>query len=89
MLLVSIFSGENFITIVNASSPTKSLLVLLIVDLISGSLLALGFFLFLVFLSPPFPFFYPTCATGWHDIFLLSIAGIPLGLRYVLVRKID
>ena len=40
-------------------------------ELVGGVILALAVFLLIGFLSPPLPFYSPTCATGRNDPFEL------------------
>ena len=88
MLIHSCIFKNKFITTLSVKSPFKNKIFPFCVDIISGSLLALGFLCILTFLSPPFPFVPSlTCATGWNDPTLLIPASFFLGLRYLLVRN--
>lgn len=59
-------------------------------DIISGFLMGTGYFLVLLFFSPPLPFGGgTTCATGDNDISYLVLAALLLALRYYWGRLVN
>lgn len=88
MLIYSCCAGSRFIYITSNKYPSRSKILCFFIDFISGTLLALGFFFIIIFLSPPLPFFDPHCATGHNSVGMLLLACIPLGLRHILIRDI-
>ena len=88
MLIYSCFVKDKFITLLSMKAPIKNRMFRLGVDILSGSLLALGFLFILTFLSPPLPFVPSlSCATNWNDVTYLILAIVFFGLRYLLVRN--
>lgn len=86
MLIYSCSTGSKFISVISNKYASRSKLFRIFIDIISGTLLALGFFLIILFLSPPLPFFDPRCATGNNSVMMLFLACIPLGLRLLLIQ---
>lgn len=86
MLIYSCSTGSKFISVISNKYASRSKLFRIFIDIISGTLLALGFFFIILFLSPPLPFFDPRCATGNNSVMMLFLACIPLGLRLFLIQ---
>lgn len=86
MLIYSCSTGSKFISVISNKYASRSKLFRIFIDIIPGTLLALGFFFIILFLSPPLPFFDPRCSTGWNDFSILYIVCIPLGLRLFLIQ---